>query len=786
MGLRVWPIERVLSSRVTEREATFHCVAGGVGGALVTVTAWAPNVVRCRLSAGTLPGTQDLSYVTGSPDPRSSLEPQGTPRGLLLRTGELAVEVTFDPWSLAFGDPSGHLLTREVSDDTDIAGAWVSPPPGFEAEGTDQVPLRRVLRSFETLLLDPGDHWYGLGEKFTAFDKRGQTVTMWQSNAGGARTEEAYKNIPLLMTPRGYGVFVNATSKVVFSLGSRSTRTWTIDVPGDSVEYFFIRGALAEILTAYARLTGFPSVPPRWSLGLWASTSALPSDDAAVRARARRLREEGIPADVLVLDSYWQERTRWSDLAWDRAAFPDPERLVADLHAQGFKVCLWENPYVSIHSDLFREGVEGGFFLKRPDGTVYTAQLWAMTDASLCAIVDFSNPQAAAWYREKHRPLLAMGVDTFKTDFGEEIPEDAVFHNGRTGAEMRNLYARLYQELVFDLVRARHGAGVIWARAGCPGVQRFPIHWSGDPHCTYEDMAATLRGGLSAGMAGLAFWSHDIGGFVGRPTPDLYLRWAQFGLLSTCARYHGTTLRDPWEFGEEALEIFRRYARLRYRLIPYLDAYARQAAETGLPVMRPMVLRYQDDPATFGIELQYLLGDELLVAPVFNREGRVDVYLPQGRWTDFWTDAVHEGPKTLRLAVPLDRLPIFVRGESLLPLAPAMSYVDEREADPLTVEAYVTREAAFTVHREDGPLPLRVRRHGDRVEFEAARAPVTYVVRLHGCAGADEVAAEGAVLPHLGSDADLEGKALGWVSGSGILTIKARARRIRATGCRFA
>lgn len=780
-----WAIERVLSHHATPRDAVFHCVAGGVGGATVEITPWARHVVRCRFSAGTLPDTPGLSYVTGAPDPDAVLNIQETSGGLLLSTDALTLEIGLNPWRLAFSTASGHLLTREVNDDTELSGAFVSPPPGFEVEGpTPRIPMSRVVRGFETLLLDPDDHWYGLGEKFLPLDRRGRTVTMWQSNAAGARSEKAYKNMPLVMTPRGYGVFVNATSRVVFFLGSRSTRAWTIDVPGGVFEYFFIAGTLAEILTAHAGLTGFPQVPPKWSFGLWASTCFVRADEAAVRARARRLRDEQIPADVIHLDSYWQRQTHWSDLSWDPAAFPHPESLVSDLHAQGFKVCLWENSYVSIHSDLFREGAERGYFLKRGDGSVYTAQMWGGTAASLCAIVDFTNPDAAAWFRGKHLPLLAMGVDTFKTDFGEEIPADAVFHNGRTGAEMRNLYARLYQELIFELVRAQRGEGLIWARAGCPGVQRFPTHWSGDPHCTYEDMASTLRGGLSAGMSGLAFWSHDIGGFYGRPTPDLYVRWAQFGLLSTHARYHGTTVRDPWEYGEEALEIFRRYAQLRYRLIPYLDAYARMAAETGLPVMRPMVLRYQDDPATFGLDLQYLLGDELLIAPVFAPDGRATVYLPRGRWTEFWTDIAHQGPATHHLTVPLDRLPVFVRDDSLIPLAPPMSHVEEREADPLTVEAYVTRDATFTIQREDGPLSLLAHREGAEVEFDAARAPVTYVLRLHGCADAEAVSADGAPLPRVGSEADLAGRPEGWAVEGGRVSAKARARRILVRGCR--
>lgn len=783
-----WAIQRALSWKRAGADVVASCVAGHGWGATVTLTPWAPNAVRCRFSAGTvLPGPA-LSYVTGSPDPRTQANVRESDDTLWLSAGDLEVEITRDPWSLAFRMRDGRPLTREVSDDVNLKGEFLGWPTGFEYEGAERTPLRRVIRGVETLLLDPADHWYGLGEKFTPLDKRGRTITIWQDNAAGARTEAAYKNIPLVMTPRGYGVFVNSTSKVTFWLGSRSNRTWTFDVPGGAFEYFFIAGTLEEILTSYAGLTGFPPVPPKWSLGLWTSTCFRPTDDAKVRERARRLREEKIPADVIHLDSFWQPAMHWCDLTWDRVAFPQPEQMVADLHRQGYKVCLWENTYVPIHSPRFQEGVAGGYFLTQPDGSVYTPQLWAGAggdSGSMCAIIDLTNPAAADWFRGLHEPLLAMGVDTLKTDFGEEIPADAVFHNGRTGAEMRNLYGRLYQELVFDLLRKRDGRAVIWARAASPGSQRFPVHWSGDPQCTYEDMAATLRGGLSAGMSGLAFWSHDLGGFKGTPSPDLYIRWTQFGLLSGFARYHGTTLRDPWLFGEEALSIFRRYAELRYRLLPYLYTYAWEAADTGLPVMRPLALRYQEDPATYGIDLQYLLGDELLVAPVFTPDGRATVYLPRGRWTDFWSDRVYQGPSALHLTAPLDVLPIFVRENSLLPLGPIIQHVDEHPADPLTVEAYATDQAAFTVRADEGATDLRVRRAGTDLEFEASAAPVTYVVRFHGCAGAEGAVADGSPIPRAASEAELAKKLQGWVDGPEIVVVKARARRIRATGCRF-
>src|SRR5262249_51375559 len=410
------------------------------------------------------------------------------------------------------------------------------------------------------------------------------------------------------------------------------------------------------------------------------------------------------------------------DFEWDAARLPDPKRLLAELRRQGFHSCLWVNPYVSLQSALYREGAERGYFLRRPDGSVYTPILWNQRTErgmGLCAIVDFTHGEATRWYRGKLDEQLALGADCFKPDFAEEIPEDACFADGRTGAEMHNPYPLLFQREAFEATAAHAGEGqaVIFARSAAPGVQRYPGHLSGDSECTFPDLANPLRGGLAAAVSGLAWWSHDIGGFWGDPTPELYVRWAQCGLFASLARYHGATPRDPWLFGEEALEIFRSYARLRSRLVPYLQSYGAEAAATGVPVMRPMVLEFPEDPAGYAFDLQYCLGRELLVSPVVSAGGRVTTYLPRGRWLDWGSGAVHDGPATLRRQVPLDELPLYVREDSLVVLGPERSHVGERPADPLTVEAFVTTEARFALRGEAGPIDLACRRDGGRTTF---------------------------------------------------------------------
>ena len=606
-------IARALAWERTPDGIELQCVTEGLAAARVALSAVAPRVVRVRVTAGPLGAAKKFSYVIGRPD-TGPWSVDAAANRVTLRTAHLVVEASLDPWQLTYRTTDGRLLTHEVPDDANFAGQRFGPRPGFQVESGPNDPARRVLGVVETLLLDPEDHFYGSGERFTRLDLVGRTVRIWNRNSYGARSELAYKNLPLVVGSRGYGIFVDVPTAVTFHLGSASNRAYTVEAAGEELDYYLIAGTPKEIVSAYTELTGRPAVPPEWAFGLWASTCFVQFTTASVLEIARRLRAEGIPCDVFHLDSFWQRALMWCDFEWDSARIPDPKHLLAELHREGFHNCLWINPYVSLQSALYREGATHGYFLRRPDGSVYHPVVWSQRTErgmGLCAIVDFTNPAAAAWYRGKLEAQLAIGADSFKPDFAEEIPDDAVFANGLTGAEMHNPYPLLYQKEVFDATRAHASRVVAWSRSAAPGVQRYPGHWSGDPECTFLDLANTLRGGLAAAMSGLAYWSHDIGGFWGDPSPDLFVRWAQAGFLAGLSRYHGATAREPWRFGDEALRIFRLYARLRSRLVPYLVAYGWQASEDGVPLMRPMVMEFPDDPAGYAFDLQYCLGREL-------------------------------------------------------------------------------------------------------------------------------------------------------------------------------
>ena len=772
---------RALAWERTGDGVEFRCVTELLAAARVAISVVGPRALRVRITAGAIPVPKTFSYVVSQPASGAwRAEPQEG--RVTVRTAHLSVEATLDPWQLTFRAADGRLLTHEVSDDVNFAGHRLGPRPGLQVESLPNDPARRTLAVLDNLLLDPDDHFYGGGEKFTRLDHVGRTVRIWNRNPYGSRSELAYKNIPVLVGSRGYGLFVDVPTAVTFHLGSRSNRTFTVEAAGPELDYYLLAGTPKEILAAYTDLTGKPPVPPEWAFGLWASTCFVKFTESSVLADARRLRQEGIPCDVFHLDSFWQRAFMWCDFEWDAERIPDPKRLLDGLHREGFHNCLWINPYVACQSALYQEGAAGGYFLRRPDGSVYDALVWSQRTErgmGLCAIVDFTSPEAVRWYRGKLDAQLALGADSFKPDFAEEIPEDACFASGLTGAEMHNPYPLLYQRECFEATQAVHGdRAVAWSRSAAPGVQRYPGHWAGDSECTFLDMANTLRGGLASAMSGLAYWSHDIGGFWGEPSPELYVRWAQLGFFSALSRYHGATPREPWRFGEEALAIFREYARFRSRLVPYLVSHGWAASDTGTPLMRPMAMEFPDDPAGRAFDLQYCLGRELLVSPVVSADGWVTTYLPPGRWMDWWSGAVAQGPMSLRRQAPLRELPLYLRENSLLVLGPVRSHVAERAADPLTVEAFVTSEATFALRTDAERVDFRCRRRERRITFEASRTAATLVLRLRDVDPPATAMADDQPLPRLELDR-LDGADRGWTVDGRTTILKARARQLR-------
>lgn len=579
-------------------------------------------------------------------------------------SGRLTVRVDRKKWGYRF-EADGKILTS--CGFHNLSHMTVDKRKSTMLPGDDYLSEEGKTYMLTELSLQPGECVYGLGERFGPFVKNGQSLETWNED-GGTSSQIAYKSIPFYMTNKGYGVLVDHTDNVSFEVGSEKVEYVGFSVPGEELEYLFFYGpAPKKIISTYTRMLGRPALVPAWSFGLWLSTSFTTNyDEETTSSFIGGMEEREIPLSVFHFDCFWMKGFQWCDFEWDADAFPDVRGMLRRYHDRGLKICVWINPYIAQGTPFFREGMEHGYFLKRRDGRgVWQTDNW---QAGM-AVVDFTNPEACRWYSDKLRTLLEMGVDCFKTDFGERIPINVVYYDGSDPVSMHNYYTYLYNQCVFNLLKEEKGEkeAVVFARSATAGCQQFPVHWGGDCMASYASMAETLRGGLSFAMSGFSFWSHDISGFESTATPDLYKRWSAFGLLSTHSRLHGSgSYRVPWLFDEEAVRVLKFFAQLKCTLMPYLYAKAVEASATGIPVMRPMVLEYPEDPACPYLDAQYMLGDAILVAPIFNEEGKVNYYLPQGRWTDYLSGEVKEGGRFCQGVYDYFSLPLYIRENTML------------------------------------------------------------------------------------------------------------------------
>lgn len=577
------------------------------------------------------------------------------------------VEITEDDdkWSFTSGRLTLDIAKGETIDFTYRYDGEVIAHSGWRAKGLVTDP-EGELHVTEQLDLGVGEKIYGLGERFTNFIKNGQTVDIWNED-GGTGTEQAYKNIPFYLSNRKYGLFVDNPGKVSFEVGSEKVSRVQFSVPGEEMSYSVIGGKdLKSILNTYTDLTGKPPLVPEWSYGLWLSTSFTTDyDEKTVLDFVDGMAERNIPLSVFHFDCRWMKELEWCNFDWDKSKFPDPEGLLKKLHDRGLKVCVWINSYIGQKSPLFEEGAKNGYFIMNEDGTPWQWDKW---QAGM-AIVDFTNPEATKWYQGYLKKLVAMGVDCFKTDFGERIPTEGVkYYDGSDPQLMHNYYTYLYNKAVYDVLVETKGAdqAILFARSATVGGQQFPVHWGGDCSSNYPSMAESLRAGLSFGMSGFGYWSHDIAGFEDQATPDLYKRWTQFGLLSSHSRYHGSTAyKVPWLYGDEAVDVAREFTELKLQLKPYLLKMMQETHETGIPMMRAMVLEFPDDPTCEDIDTQYMLGDDLLVAPIFREDGVARFYVPDDGsgqpWTNIITKTAYEPGKWYAEQYDYHTLPVLAR-----------------------------------------------------------------------------------------------------------------------------
>ena len=547
----------------------------------------------------------------------------------------------------------------------------------------------------EQLALDIDEYVYGLGERFTPFVKNGQTVEMWNED-GGTASEIAYKNLPFYITNKGYGVLIDNEGDAAYEIASEKVERIQFSVEGERLDYYVINGHTPKgTIQKYTELTGKPALPPAWSFGLWLTTSFTTNyDENTTSSFIQGMADRDIPLHVFHFDCYWMEAYEWCNFTWDPKTFPDPKGMLQRYHDKGLKICVWINPYIGQKSPLFREGMEKGYLLKKTNGDVWQTDLW---QAGM-GLVDFTNPAATEWYTGKLKTLLDMGVDCFKTDFGERIPvKDIAYYDGSDPVKMHNYYTQLYNQAVFRLLEKERGEGeaVLFARSATVGGQQFPAHWGGDCSANYPSMAETLRSGLSLACTGFGFWSHDIGGFENTAPADVYKRWAQFGLLSSHSRLHGSSsYRVPWAFDEEACDVVRRFVKLKCSLMPYLYRQAVKAHEEGIPMMRPMFVEFPKERACEPLDRQYMLGDSLLVAPIFKKNGEVEYYLPEGRWFNILTNQIAEGGKWRKETHDYFSLPLLVRPNTILAVGGCDTKPDYEYSDNVTLCLSVFEDGA--------------------------------------------------------------------------------------------
>ena len=536
--------------------------------------------------------------------------------------------------------------------------------------------------------LGVGETVYGLGERFGPLVKNGQTIDVWNAD-GGTSSEQGYKSVPFYLTSAGYGVLVNTPSHVSFEVGTEAVERVQFSTPGEVLEFLVIGGGTPKaVLDRYTGLTGRPARVPAWSYGLWLSTSFTTDyDEATLMSFVDGMADRDLPLSVVHFDCFWMREFTWMSGHWDPVAFPDPEGFLERLHARGLKVSAWINSYIAQRSALFGEAAAKGYLLRRPDGSVFQWDLW---QAGM-ALVDFTNPEATAWFQEVIRGLLRQGVDSIKTDFGERVPTDVVWHDGSDPYLMHNLYTQLYNRAVWDVLVEERGEGeaILFARSATVGGQSMPLHWGGDNTSSFVSMAETLRGGLSLASCGFGFWSHDMGGFEGTPDTAVFKRWLPFGLLSSHSRLHGSTsYRVPWAFDDEAVEVTRAFARLKNRLMPYLLSAADEAVEHGTPVLRPMYLEFPADLACRYLDRQYMLGGDLLVAPVMSASGEVSFYLPDGVWTSVLTGEQVSGGRWVTETHDFDSLPLYARPGAIIPWGVGVERPDYDYADGLELDVF--------------------------------------------------------------------------------------------------
>lgn len=638
-------------------------------GLMMHITFWRNNIFRFTLTDGRpyqdpfagIP--ENARMLVGKPED-VKVTHEETETEYLLKTSALTVRIEKDNGRVSAEYPDGTPCFSQKRSTFKAADIYDCAISTFHDDRA----------CFDALELESDEMIYGLGERFDSITRNGRPVDFHNKDAVGTTSLRTYVNIPFFLSTKGYGLFLNSGAPTDWQIGTMDSGALQFATEEDQLDYFVIAAPTPkEILKGYCFLTGFAPLPPLWSFGLWMSRNSYTSWKVTDEI-AQKVRDNDIPCDVLHLDTAWF-KTDWNcDLKFSPERFPDPEKHIADYRKKGFHISLWQYNFIPPRedNDNYLEAVKNGYLAKDEAGQPYHLPDKCKGSWVDDVIVDFSNPEARNWYTKKIQSLMKMGVGSIKTDFGEGIPEDAHYANVE-GKVFHNTYSLVYNATVSNACTSVTGEHLVWARSGTAGSQRYPIHWGGDSQCSFDALAATLRAALSIGISGIPFFSHDIGGFIGEPDDELYVRWAQLGLFSSHSRCHGAgdhTHREPWFFSKEACDIFRFYDKLRYSLMPYIYDQAKKCTETGLPMMRALYLEFPEDRNIWQIQDEYLFGSQLLIAPVLKpmKVSKIrSVYLPRGTWYDYFTkEKIVSAGEWIQRTVQLKTLPIFVKKGTVL------------------------------------------------------------------------------------------------------------------------
>ena len=583
------------------------------------------------------------------------------------------IQINKNPWRIVLKDKAGRILSQTAAlSDADSTQVKYTPFC-FVKRGSDNA--RRINPVF-TLTAD--EMIFGCGESATGLNKAGQKVNLFVTDPQGPETDQMYKPIPFFMSNRGYGMFMHTSAPVTCDFGATYIGLNKMFMGDENLDLFVFFGEPKDILDEYTDLVGKPGMPPLWSFGTWMSRITYFSEKEGYDVAAN-IRKNKYPCDVIHFDTGWFDVDWQCDYKFSENRFQNPQQMLKDLRSQGFHVCLWQLPYFTPKNRYFSELIEKDMYVKNGNGELPYEDV----------VLDFSNPETVKWYQDKLAGLLNIGVSAIKVDFGEAAPLNGIYASGKSGWYEHNLYPVRYDMAVSEITKKLHNENIMWARAAWAGSQRYPLHWGGDAATTNTGLLGTLRAGLSFGLSGFSFWSHDMGGFVKSTPEDLYCRWIPFGFLTSYTRAHGAPPTEPWLYDSKRVQdVFRKSAEMKYRLMPYVYAQAKECTEKGLPMLRALFVEFPDDPGAWKVDDEYLFGSQILVAPLLESgmTGRT-VYLPEGKWIDYQTEKVYEGGWH---RIEAGSLPIImlVRDGSVLPHLKLAQSTAEMDWSKMSLKVY--------------------------------------------------------------------------------------------------